>query len=170
MLIDASVTLPHVKLSPLPYVDDSGRQQTVAIPPSLLISALGQINDIRQAVTMDLKEPGNLLFLVGPNTGLGHNSIVHMIESQVQSASPLLNSFVYDTDLNAPLMSPIGAQVFGYGSLGSGGTLNNASGSDVDFFTTTFSSSSFPTSDGAYHDAGSPLTCLARSKASRSSI
>ncbi|QJW89192.1 NAD(P)/FAD-dependent oxidoreductase [Spirosoma taeanense] len=25
----------------------------------------------------------NLLFLVGPNTGLGHNSIVHMIESQV---------------------------------------------------------------------------------------
>jgi len=26
----------------------------------------------------------NLLFLVGPNTGLGHNSIVHMIESQVQ--------------------------------------------------------------------------------------
>lgn len=26
----------------------------------------------------------NLLFLVGPNTGLGHNSIIHMIESQVQ--------------------------------------------------------------------------------------
>ena len=25
----------------------------------------------------------NLLFLVGPNTGLGHNSIIHMIESQV---------------------------------------------------------------------------------------
>lgn len=25
----------------------------------------------------------NLIFLVGPNTGLGHNSIVHMIESQV---------------------------------------------------------------------------------------
>ena len=28
----------------------------------------------------------NLLFLVGPNTGLGHNSIIHMIESQVQYA------------------------------------------------------------------------------------
>ncbi|WP_080241109.1 flavin-containing monooxygenase [Spirosoma rigui] len=26
----------------------------------------------------------NLLFLVGPNTGLGHTSIIHMIESQVQ--------------------------------------------------------------------------------------
>ena len=26
----------------------------------------------------------NLFFLVGPNTGLGHNSIVFMIESQMQ--------------------------------------------------------------------------------------
>jgi phosphoribosylformylglycinamidine synthase subunit PurSL len=47
------------------YVDDQGRKQTVAIPSTLLISALGQIADIRRAVTMDLKEPGNLLYLVG---------------------------------------------------------------------------------------------------------
>src|SRR5204863_7695667 len=47
------------------YVDDSGRKQTVAIPPSLLISALGQIPDIRKAVTMDAKESGNILALVG---------------------------------------------------------------------------------------------------------
>jgi phosphoribosylformylglycinamidine synthase len=30
-----------------------------------LISALGQMDDVREAVTMDLKAPGNLLFLVG---------------------------------------------------------------------------------------------------------
>jgi phosphoribosylformylglycinamidine synthase len=47
------------------YVDDSGRRQTVAIPASLLISALGQIPDIRRAVTMDAKEPGNIIALVG---------------------------------------------------------------------------------------------------------
>jgi phosphoribosylformylglycinamidine synthase len=47
------------------YLDERGEKRTVAIPPSLLISALGQIDDIRQAVTMDLKQPGNLLFLVG---------------------------------------------------------------------------------------------------------
>jgi phosphoribosylformylglycinamidine synthase len=47
------------------YVDDRGQKKSVAIPPSLLISALGQIEDIRQAVTMDFKQPGNLLFLVG---------------------------------------------------------------------------------------------------------
>jgi len=47
------------------YVDEAGNRQTVAIPPSLLISALGQIDDVRQAVTMDLKQAGSRLFLVG---------------------------------------------------------------------------------------------------------
>jgi phosphoribosylformylglycinamidine synthase len=45
--------------------DDPGVRRTVTIPPSLLISALGQMPDVRQAVTMDLKEPGNRLYLVG---------------------------------------------------------------------------------------------------------
>jgi phosphoribosylformylglycinamidine synthase II len=47
------------------YVNADGRRQTVAIPPSLLISALGQIDEVSQAVTMDVKEPGNLIYLVG---------------------------------------------------------------------------------------------------------
>jgi phosphoribosylformylglycinamidine synthase II len=47
------------------YFDEAGKKQTVAIPPSLLISALGQIPDLRKAVTMDAKEPGNILALVG---------------------------------------------------------------------------------------------------------
>src|SRR5579885_850468 len=40
-----------------------GRQ--IVIPPTLLISALGLVPDVRRCVTMDLKEPGNLLLLVG---------------------------------------------------------------------------------------------------------
>jgi len=43
--------------------DGSSRQ--VAIPPTLLISAMGQIADVERAVTMDLKQAGNLLYLVG---------------------------------------------------------------------------------------------------------
>ena len=39
--------------------------ESIAIPPSLLISALGQVDDVAHCVTMDLKEPGNLLFIVG---------------------------------------------------------------------------------------------------------
>lgn len=37
----------------------------VVIPPTLLISAIGQVPDVRKCVTMDLKEPGNVLFMVG---------------------------------------------------------------------------------------------------------
>jgi phosphoribosylformylglycinamidine synthase subunit PurSL len=39
--------------------------EPISIPPSLLISALGQIDDVTRCVTMDLKEPGNPLYLVG---------------------------------------------------------------------------------------------------------
>jgi phosphoribosylformylglycinamidine synthase II len=37
----------------------------IVIPPTLLISALGQVDDVRRCVTMDLKEPGNLIYVVG---------------------------------------------------------------------------------------------------------
>ncbi|HJS06339.1 MAG TPA: phosphoribosylformylglycinamidine synthase subunit PurL [Pirellulales bacterium] len=47
------------------FSDSAGAKQTIAIPPSLLISAMGQIDDVRQCVTMDLKEAGNVLYLVG---------------------------------------------------------------------------------------------------------
>jgi phosphoribosylformylglycinamidine synthase len=47
------------------YVDESGARRTIAIPPSLLISALGQIDDVSRAVTMDLKSAGNQLYIVG---------------------------------------------------------------------------------------------------------
>ncbi len=36
-----------------------------SIPPTLLISAIGVIQDINQSITMDLKEAGNSIYLVG---------------------------------------------------------------------------------------------------------
>ena len=42
-----------------------GAKEPISIPPSLLISALGQVDDVRRCVTMDLKRPGNLLISVG---------------------------------------------------------------------------------------------------------
>ena len=47
------------------YQDETGATRTIAIPPTLLISALGQVADARQCVTMDLKEAGDLVYLVG---------------------------------------------------------------------------------------------------------
>lgn len=62
------------------YVDDNGEKVTVAIPSSLLITALGQIADVERAVTMDLKEAGNVLYLVGNaknELGGSHYSLIH---------------------------------------------------------------------------------------------
>jgi len=42
----------------------------IAIPPTLLVTALSVIPDARRCVTMDLKRPGNRLLLVGPTTDL----------------------------------------------------------------------------------------------------
>ncbi len=38
---------------------------TISIPPTLLISAITLIDDVRSAVTMDLKTPGNSLYVIG---------------------------------------------------------------------------------------------------------
>jgi phosphoribosylformylglycinamidine synthase len=38
----------------------------IVIPHSLLISAIALLEDVRRAVSMDAKEPGNLVYLVGP--------------------------------------------------------------------------------------------------------
>ncbi|MBN1582555.1 MAG: phosphoribosylformylglycinamidine synthase subunit PurL [Anaerolineae bacterium] len=45
------------------YIDPQGQKR--AIPPTLLISSLGTVSDVRQCVTMDLKESGDLLYIVG---------------------------------------------------------------------------------------------------------
>lgn len=47
------------------YVDAAGEKKTVAIPSSLLISAIGQVDDVRKCVTMDIKASGNVLYQIG---------------------------------------------------------------------------------------------------------
>jgi phosphoribosylformylglycinamidine synthase subunit PurSL len=55
----------------------------ISIPPTLLISALGRVPDVHRCVTMDLKEPGNLLFLIGMTRnemGGSHFNLVNGLE------------------------------------------------------------------------------------------
>ncbi|MCD4727833.1 MAG: phosphoribosylformylglycinamidine synthase, partial [Pirellulales bacterium] len=54
-------------------------KEPISIPPSLLISAIGQVDDVARCVSMDLKEPGNLLYIVGETKnelGGSHFSLV----------------------------------------------------------------------------------------------
>lgn len=55
------------------FTTESG--ETIEIPPTLLISGLGIVADVRKCVTMDLKRAGNLLMIVGatgPEMGGSH--------------------------------------------------------------------------------------------------
>ena len=61
------------------YQNAEGDRQTISIPPSLLISAMGQIDDVAKAITMDAKDAGNPVFLVGltkDELGGSHLSLV----------------------------------------------------------------------------------------------
>ncbi|MBX3415052.1 MAG: phosphoribosylformylglycinamidine synthase subunit PurL [Pirellulales bacterium] len=62
------------------YTDTSGQRQSIAIPPSLLISAIGQIDDVSRAVTMDLKRGGNYLYLVGTTRAEMGGSHLNLVE------------------------------------------------------------------------------------------
>jgi len=43
----------------------TGDGKSIAVPPTLLISAVGRVNDISKCVTTDFKEPGNPVYVVG---------------------------------------------------------------------------------------------------------
>jgi phosphoribosylformylglycinamidine synthase len=64
----------------------------IIIPPTLLISALGRVSDVRKCVTMDFKEPGNVLFLVGvtkDEMGGSHYNLVNGLHGGVAPAVDL---------------------------------------------------------------------------------
>jgi phosphoribosylformylglycinamidine synthase len=63
----------------------------IIIPPTLLISALGRVNDVRQSVTMDLKEPGNPLYLVGATKEELGGSHFHLVNGLSGGQVPRAN-------------------------------------------------------------------------------
>jgi phosphoribosylformylglycinamidine synthase len=63
----------------------------IIIPPTLLISALGHVPDVRRCVTMDLKEAGNLLYLVGVTNDEMGGSHYHLIHGYEGGIPPLLD-------------------------------------------------------------------------------
>jgi phosphoribosylformylglycinamidine synthase subunit PurSL len=67
------------------YASDGRR---IAIPPTLLISALGRVPDVRRAVTMDLKAAGNLLYLIGATRDELGGSHLHLVRGLEGGAVP----------------------------------------------------------------------------------
>jgi phosphoribosylformylglycinamidine synthase len=74
------------------YQDLCGTWHAIAIPPSLLISALGQVDDVRSCITMDLKQEANWLYLVGETKDeLGGSHFAH-IHGMVGGCVPQVDS------------------------------------------------------------------------------
>jgi phosphoribosylformylglycinamidine synthase len=61
----------------------------VVIPPTLLISALGRVPDVRRCVTMDLKGPGNTLYLVGLTRDEMGGSHYHLVTGREGGRVPM---------------------------------------------------------------------------------
>ena len=68
------------------YMGADGQRH--AIPPTLLISALGMIDDVSQAITMDLKEAGNEIYVVGKFEPVFGGSHFGLVTSEVNEAVP----------------------------------------------------------------------------------
>ena len=83
------------------FQGSDGFRHTISIPPSLLISAIGQMDDVRQAVTMDLKESGNLLYQVGATRrelGGSHFALVqNLAGGEVPQVDPALAKVTFQS-------------------------------------------------------------------------
>ncbi len=76
-------------------------KETIVIPPTLLISAVSVMEDVRNAVSMDIKEPGNLVYMVGitrPELGGSHYYHIHGYKgNNVPKVDPILGKKIMDT-------------------------------------------------------------------------
>ena len=60
----------------------------ITIPHTLLVSALGHVPDVRTCVTMDLKEPGHDLYLVGVTRDELGGSHLHLVSGRTGGEPP----------------------------------------------------------------------------------
>jgi phosphoribosylformylglycinamidine synthase len=88
------------------YLGTDGNR--VSIPHTLLVSALGRVADVTRCVTMDLKEPGNDLYIVG-RTGLEvGGSHYHLVTGQAGGRPPRV-----DVDLAPKVFAAVHAAITG---------------------------------------------------------
>ena len=66
--------------------------EPISIPPTLLISAMGQIDDVSKCITMDLKQSGNVLYQLGESGhGFGGSHFNYLSGTPVNNIVPSLN-------------------------------------------------------------------------------
>jgi phosphoribosylformylglycinamidine synthase len=64
----------------------------ISIPPSVLFSVMGRIDDIHKAVTMDVKQPGDLVYLLGETRNELGASEYYTMHGEVGCQVPTVDS------------------------------------------------------------------------------
>jgi phosphoribosylformylglycinamidine synthase len=62
--------------------DSKGKPVSISVPPTLLISSIGVMEDVTKAVSIDLKQPGDLLYLIGETHHELAGSVYHDIQKE----------------------------------------------------------------------------------------
>ncbi len=70
------------------FTTESGR--VITIPPTLLITAMGMVEDVRSCMSMDGKQAGHVLLVVGLTRGQMGGSHLHMIEPAAAAIDPAI--------------------------------------------------------------------------------
>ncbi len=66
--------------------DSTRGGRKISIPPTLLFSAIAKIGDVRKSVTMEVKMPGDLLYLIGlTHPELGASALHRLLAEQQQT-------------------------------------------------------------------------------------
>ena len=81
------------------YTTESG--ETICIPPTLLISGFGMVDDVTTCITMDVKTPGNKLVLVGETNPAMGGSHLLMIDPKAHCDNALPTVSLTDGPRNA---------------------------------------------------------------------
>ncbi len=68
--------------------DENGNPVKISVPPTLLVSSIAVMEDVRKAVSLDAKMPGDLVYILGSNyEELGGSEYFAMIGEQLRGRS-----------------------------------------------------------------------------------
>lgn len=73
------------------YNEFADGKETIAIPGTILISAIGRIADVTRCLTMDFKKAGNLIYVVGYTAPEMGGSIYYANHDMIGNAVPQVN-------------------------------------------------------------------------------
>ncbi|WP_265024038.1 phosphoribosylformylglycinamidine synthase subunit PurL [Wolbachia endosymbiont (group A) of Epagoge grotiana] len=103
--------------------DENGEKVMISAPPSLLISAIGIIEDIENAVSLDVKMPGDLIYVLGETldelgrseyqlySGIGNNNVPKVDAKSARKLYERYNQAIKDGIIASAIAPNLGGLV-----------------------------------------------------------